>query len=250
MEILLACLAAFFAGFIDAIAGGGGLIQVPGLLLLFPAMPVVTLLGTNKLAACAGTVMASLHYIRALKIDYKAIVPALIITFIFAALGAKVVSIINNEILKPMVFVLLILIGIYTVTNKNLGLVSDKRFTGWHLQLCCMIMGAALGFYDGFFGPGTGSILMFLLVSLLGFSFLEASAFAKLINLAGNLAALLFFIFNKQVIFKIGLPMAVCNILGNSIGARLAINKGSQFVRWIFLLVIIAMLIQFIRQVS
>lgn len=249
MEILLACPIAFLAGFIDAIAGGGGLIQVPGLLLLFPTMPIVTLFGTNKLAACSGTVISSFHYIRALKIDFKTISPTLIIAFIFSVFGAKVVSIIHNDILKPIVFVLLILIGIYTIINKNFGLHSNKRFTDWRLQLCCMLIGAAMGFYDGFFGPGTGSLLMFFLVSLLGFSFLEGSAFAKLINLAANLAALLFFIINQHVIFKIGIPMAVCNILGNSVGSRLAIKKGSGFVRWVFLFIIVVMIVQFIRHI-
>lgn len=250
MDILLACPIAFLAGFIDSIAGGGGLIQVPGLLLLFPAMPVVTLLGTNKLAACSGTVISSFHYVRALKIDYKALIPTLIVTFVFAVLGAKVVSVIHNEVLKPLVFLLIILIGIYTLIKKNFGLHSNKRFTDWRLQICCLLFGAIMGFYDGFFGPGTGSLLMFLLVSILGFDFLEGSAFAKLINLAANFAALLFFIVNQHVIYKIGLPMAVCNILGNSIGARLAIKRGSGFVRWIFLIIIALMIVQFIRQLS
>ncbi len=250
IEILAACPIAFLAGFVDAVAGGGGLIQVPGLLWLFPGLPIVSLLGTNKLAACLGTLVSSFHYIRALKINYRTILPALIITFICATLGAHVVSTIHNEILKPIILGLLIFIGIYTVSKKNFGLVSQKRYSGWRLQLCCAVIGGALGFYDGFFGPGTGSLLIFFLVSLVGFSFLEGSAFAKLINLTANLAALLFFGLKQHVIYKIGLPMAVFNILGNSIGARMAIKKGSGFVRWLFLFVITGILIQFIHNLK
>lgn len=246
LDILLACPIAFLAGFVDSIAGGGGLIQVPGLLLLFPNMPIVTLLGTNKLAASCGTVIASFHYVRAFKLNYKAIVPALVATFIFAILGAKTVSIFDNETLKPIIYVLIVLIGIYTVVNKNFGLVTRKTIDGWKLSGGCLAIGCVIGFYDGFFGPGTGSILLFLLVSIIGLNFLEGSAFAKLMNLAANLAALLFFILSKHVVFKIGLPMAVCNVLGNSVGARLAIKKGSGFVRWVFLIIIILMLVKFV----
>jgi len=248
MDILLVCPIGFLAGFVDSIAGGGGLIQVPGLLFLFPNMPIVTLFGTNKIAGASGTVISSFHYIRAFKIDFKTILPTLIISFIFAMVGAKVVSVINNDVLKPIVLVLLILMGIYTIINKNFGLHSNKRFSGWRLQTCCLLIGAALGFYDGFFGPGMGSLLVFAFVSILGFSFLEGSAFAKLINLASNLAALLFFILSHHVVYKVGVPLAICNVLGNSVGSRLAIRKGSGFVRWVFLLIIAAMVVKFVQQ--
>lgn len=246
MILFFACIASFFAGFVDSIAGGGGLIQVPALLFLFPNVPIVTLLGTNKLAMSSGTVISSLHYTRALKVDFKVFLPAIIVAFISSILGAKVLSIMDNEILKPLVFILLILIAIYTFIKKDLGVVSNKKFSGWQLQCALILIGAMLGFYDGFFGPGTGSFLMFCCVSLLGFSFLEGSAFAKMTNLAANVSALIFFSIHGHVMFKIGLPMAVCNITGNYFGARLAIKKGSGFVRWIFLVVVGGMIAQFI----
>lgn len=245
ITILLACPIAFMAGFVDSIAGGGGLIQVPGLLFLFPNLSIVTLLGSNKLAASCGTVIASFHYVRAFRLDYKQLLATLIITFICSIIGAKILTVINNETLKPIIYVLLILIGIYTLVKKNFGIHSIKRVTGWKLQACCIAIGAAAGLYDGFFGPGTGSILLFLLVGIIGFSFLEGSAFAKLINLAANIAATLFFIFTHHVWYALGVPMAVCNVLGNSVGARLAIKKGSGFVRWMFLAVILLMVGKF-----
>jgi uncharacterized membrane protein YfcA len=191
--ILLACPVAFLAGLVDAIAGGGGLIQVPGLLLLFPQIPIVNLLGTNKLAACCGTVMSSFHYTRTLKIDYRSFTPTLVAAFMGSFIGAKVVSNIHNEILRPVIFILLLVMGSYTLIRKDFGVISRRKLNGLPLQLCTISIGTGTGFYDGFFGPGTGSLLMFFLVGLVGYSFLEGSAFAKLANLAANTAAVIFF---------------------------------------------------------
>jgi uncharacterized membrane protein YfcA len=241
---LLACLAAFFAGFIDSIAGGGGLIQVPVLLFLFPNMPIVTLLGTNKLAASSGTVISSYNYVKALEINLKKFLPALLAAFVFSMIGAKILSLLNDELLKPLIFFLLLAIGIYTLFKKELGQISQLRFTGYRLQFLLILIGAVLGFYDGFFGPGMGSLLIFCYVSLIGFSFLEGSAFAKLTNLSANIAACGFFIFHHHVVYRIGIPMAFFNIVGNYVGSKLAIQKGSAFVRGIFLIVISGILLQ------
>jgi uncharacterized membrane protein YfcA len=241
---------AFLAGFVDAIAGGGGLILVPGLLLLFPQIPVVNLLGTNKLASFCGTFAASAHYIRTLNINFKVVFPALISSFLFAALGAKITTLLHNQTLKPIVFGLLILIGVYTLVNKQLGAKKNPAPVALNLRLYCVLVGSSLGFYDGFFGPGTGSFLIFCFVGWLGFSFLEGSAYAKLTNLASNLAAMLYFGLSGHIIYKMAVPMAVFNILGNMLGARLAIKKGSQFVRWVFLSVIVVTLLQFAYQMG
>jgi uncharacterized membrane protein YfcA len=247
--ILLACPVAFCAGLIDAIAGGGGLVQVPGLLLLFPQIPIVNLLGTNKLAACCGTVMSSFHYVRTLKINYRSFIPTLVAAFIASLMGAKVVASLHNEALKPVIFALLFIMGIYTLLRKDFGLISKRKLQGLSLQACSIAIGAGAGFYDGFFGPGTGSLLMFFLVGLIGYNFLEGSAFAKLTNLAANAAALLFFAATQKIIYSLAIPMAVFNVLGNLVGAQLAIKKGSGFVRWIFLVVIAGVLIQLLWQV-
>lgn len=247
MDILLALPVAFFAGFIDAIAGGGGLIQIPGLLLLFPQWPVVAILGTNKLASSCGTLMASLHYVRTLHISFKSIVPTLLASFLFSTLGAKVATLVDNNILRPVILVLLILMGLYTFFKKDLGLViKEEHIVGPRLRIYCVLIGMVMGFYDGFFGPGTGSILIFCFVGWLGFSFLQGSAFSKLTNLASNIAAMLVFIVGHHVVYKIAIPMAACNILGNLLGAKLAIKKGSGFVRWVFLLVVMAITAEFI----
>jgi uncharacterized membrane protein YfcA len=244
--LIFACIAAFFAGFVDSIAGGGGLIQVPALLVLFPGMPILTLIGTNKIASASGTVMSSIHYVRTLKVKFKAFLPALLTAFVFSMLGAKALSLLNEEILKPLIVVLLIVIAVYTFLKKDLGLQSRQRIFGFALQIAFFFIAAIIGFYDGFFGPGTGSFLMFCYVSLIGFSFLEGAAFTKLTNLAANLGALIFFIFHRSVLFKLGLPMAVFNVIGNYLGASLAIKKGSGFVRWIFLAVVAGILVQLV----
>lgn len=251
MDILYVLPIAFFAGLVDAIAGGGGLIQIPGLFFLFPNVPVVTLLGTNKLASFCGTMISSAHYVRTMKIDFKMILPALIGAFIFSALGAKIATLIDNQLLKPIIFALLLLIGVYTFVHKNFGISSKGVYQNSpRLKFYCGIVGAALGFYDGFFGPGTGSFLIFCFVGWLGFSFLEGSAFSKLTNLTSNLAAMLYFAANQHIFYKIALPMAIFNMLGNLAGARLAVKKGSKFVRWIFLWVVIAILVQFLADFS
>ncbi len=237
---------AFLAGLVDAIAGGGGLIQIPGLFLLFPHTAVVSLLGTNKLASFCGTAISSAHYARTLKIQIKTILPALIGAFLLSALGAKVTTLIDNQFLKPIIFVLLLLIGLYTLLYKKFGLNQHPmRFEGLKLKLYCCLIGSVLGFYDGFLGPGTGSFLIFCFVGWIGFSFLEGSAFAKFTNLASNLAAMIYFGLAGHIIYKLALPMAVCNILGNMMGARLAVKCGSKFVRWIFLCVVVGTLVQF-----
>lgn len=251
MEILLlACIFAFMAGLIDAIAGGGGLIQVPGLIFLFPQMPIVTLLGTNKLASSCGTVMSSFHYVKTMKIDFKALIPAILSAIFFSVIGAKIVSTLNNEILKPIIFVLIILIGIYTLFKKNFGLHSHLKINGTQLKLVTIFLAGIMGFYDGFFGPGTGSLLIFGFVSLIGYSFLEGSAYAKLLNLSANVAALAFFAVHGKIVYSTAIPMAVFNVLGNLTGAKLAIRKGSGFVRWVFLIVISGILIELIQKIS
>lgn len=248
LTLLLCCLIAFCAGFVDAIAGGGGLIQIPGLMMLFPQLPIVTVLGTNKLAAGCGTLMASYHYVRHFHIKIFTIAPALIAAAIFSALGAFAVTQLNNQILKPIIIVLLIVISFYTIFKKNLGAHSNKRYSDNTLVVAMTGVAAVLGFYDGFFGPGTGSILLFLLVGWLGFSFLEGSAFTKLINLATNVAAIIIFAVTDHIFYQIAVPMAICNILGNLMGAKLAIKKGSRFVRWFFLLVLLALIVAMLRQ--
>lgn len=243
-SIIYALPIAFLAGFVDAIAGGGGLIQIPGLMFLFPSVPVVTLLGTNKLASCCGSFMASWHYARTMKIDLKAMMPTLVAAFLLSAFGAKTATLIDNQILKPIVFFMLISIGLYAFFNKKLGMTQTKNqdVRSFKMQVYTILTGITMGFYDGFFGPGTGSILIFIFVGWLKFDFLYASAFSKLTNLASNLAAMIYFASSGHILYDIALPMAAFNVLGNLLGAKLAIKKGSRLVRGVFLVVIVAIL--------
>ncbi|WP_245590608.1 sulfite exporter TauE/SafE family protein [Adhaeribacter aquaticus] len=245
MEIALLCFFAFLAGFIDSIVGGGGLIQTPAMLILLPHMPIPTLLGTGKVSAISGTTAAMLRYARTVDINWKAIIPASVAAFVFSFIGARAVSHIPTEALRPVILVLLITVAVYTFIKKDLGALHAPKLTPGRERIIAILVGIIIGFYDGFFGPGTGSFLIFAFVGVFGFSFLAASASAKIVNVATNLSALLYFAFTDQVIYQIGIPMAVCNIIGSQLGSRLAIAKGSSFVRVFFLFVVTAIIIRF-----
>jgi len=245
MEIAFLCFFAFLAGFIDSIVGGGGLIQTPAMLVFLPQVPIPTLFGTGKISGIAGTTSALLQYGRSVKINWSSILPAAISAFIFSFLGARAVSHIPTEALRPVVLVLLISVAIYTFIKKDLGALHAPKLTPAKEKLYAVLLGIAIGFYDGFFGPGTGSFLIFAFVGIFGFSFLAASASAKLVNVATNLSALAYFAYSGQILYHIGLPMALCNILGSQLGARLAIAKGSGFVRIFFLIIVSAIILKF-----
>ena len=239
--IYLLCASSLLAGFIDAVVGGGGLIQVPALLILLPGMPVATLLGTNKFASCAGTAIAVQRYARHVTFDWRTVAPAAITAFVFAFLGSRAVALLNTAFVRPIVLALLILVAIYVFFVKDLGLIHRPRHAPKKARWLGIVFGAGLGFYDGFFGPGTGSFLIFLFVGIFGFDFLSASASAKVVNLATNLASVIYFAWSDNIIYRYAIPMAVCSVLGATIGTRLAIAKGSRFVRIFFLVVVCAL---------
>jgi len=252
MELAWLCGFAFLAGFVDAVVGGGGLIQIPALFLfLSPAVSsdAVRVLGTNKLASFCGTSVAMVQYARRVPIAWGTILPAALSAFLFSALGALVVSKIHSDFLRPLVLVLLVAVGAYTVLRPDLGSRHRPVYQGRMAALLGAGVGAVIGFYDGFFGPGTGSFLIFALVGLFGFDFLAASAGAKVVNVATNVAAILYFANGDKIAYGYALPMGLCNILGALAGARLAIFKGSRFVRGFFLVVIGAMILRFGWQV-
>ena len=242
MLLFLVCLSSLAAGFIDSVVGGGGLIQLPAMLILFPNWPIATALGTNKFASLAGTTIAVQRYSRHVSFDWPTVLPAAITAFVFSFLGSRTVSLLNTAFLKPIVLVLLVLVAIYVLFVKDLGIIHQPKHPPKKAQLLGILVGAGLGFYDGFFGPGTGSFLIFLFVGVFGFDFLAASASAKVINLATNLASFAYFGWTGHIVYGYAIPMALCSILGATIGARLAVAKGSRFVR-IFFLVIVAALI-------
>jgi uncharacterized protein len=248
MLLLLLCAFAFLAGFVDSVVGGGGLIQIPALMILLPGTPIPMLWGTNKLAAVCGTSLATYRYARHVQIDFRIVGPAAAIAFVFSFLGSRAVTLLRPEIFRPIVLVLLVAVAAYVFFVKDLGLVHQPKHPQRKAIGIGLLIGGALGFYDGFFGPGTGSFLIFAFVGIFGFDFLCASASAKLINLGTNLASALYFGATGQILYRIALPMAVCNILGALIGTRLAILKGSRFVRLFFLVIVLVLIARLAQQ--
>lgn len=245
MEIVYICFFAFLAGLIDAVVGGGGLIQLPALLVFMPHVAVPILLGTGKLAGISGTTAAMWRYARSVELNWKTLLPAAFTAFVFSFLGARAVSHLPGDALRPMVLVLLVAVAVYTFIKKDLGALHAPKLTQSRERLYAILAGAAIGFYDGFFGPGTGSFLIFVFIGIFGFSFVAASASAKVVNVATNLSALGYFMLKGLVLYEIAIPMAVCNILGSMVGTRLAIKQGSGFVRRLFLIVVSAIILKF-----
>ncbi|GAA4371366.1 TSUP family transporter [Hymenobacter saemangeumensis] len=247
VTLLLLGFFAFLAGFIDAVVGGGGLIQLPAMLLLLPGVPVPTILGTGKLSSVTGTLAALRRYLTgpdAVPLRWRTVGLAALTAGAFAFLGAKAVSHLNKELVRPLVLGLLVVMAIYTLWRKDFGSLHAPRLHGRREMAMGVLLGAVLGFYDGFFGPGMGSLLLFAFVGLFGYDFLSASASAKLVNVATNLTALAYFASTGQVLYHVALPMAVCNVLGSTLGARLALKRGTGFVRVLFLLIVSAFILK------
>jgi len=235
--LIFAYMAAFLAGFVDAIVGGGGLIQLPALLVIFPQAAIAPLLGTNKLSSIAGTISAILTYTKKVSLPWRLILPASVIAFVTSGLGAGLATVFPPAHLKPIILILLVLVFLYTLFRPRLGTdlsvelhpESSKRLN---------LASGAIGAYDGFLGPGTGNFLIFSLARWIRMPFLLASASAKIINFATNIAAILLFASTGNIIFKVALPMAGANLLGGYLGAKMAIVKGNKFIRWLFLIVV------------
>ena len=236
--------ASFLAGFVDSIAGGGGIVQLPALLIGLPNSPAAEVLGTNKLSAVFGTTTAAALYRKQIKPDPKVLIGMAIPAFLGSAVGALLASRIPTSSMRPMILVLLIAVAIYTWLKPDLGKLENLRHVPKQRIQIGAIAGAAIGFYDGIFGPGTGSFLMLILVATLGYAFITASAIAKVVNVATNVGALIVFGINGAVIWQIGIIMGFANITGAIIGSRLAIRGGSTLVRKVFLLVTIVLIVR------
>ena len=237
--------AALFAGFIDSVVGGGGLIQIPAIFSLLPKELPATLFGTNKIASVFGTANAALGYMRRVRMPWRTTLPAAVTAFAFSYLGAMAVSWLPRDLLRPMILLLLVGAAGYTFRRKDFGSIHRPRHTGRQEFAYTLTVGGAIGFYDGFFGPGTGSFLIFLFIRFFGFDFLHASAAAKVVNVATNLAAIGFFVPNGLYLPLLAALMATFNILGSLIGTHLALRHGSGFVRRVFLLVVGALIVKF-----
>lgn len=242
MDIAILALLAFLAGFIDAVVGGGGLIQLPALFGVLPQTAPAALLGTNKVAAVFGTATAAWRYATTIRVRWATALPAAVSAFVFSFVGAAAVSWLPAQVIRPVILVLLILVACYIFLRKDFGSIHAPRHEGRREHVYGALLGMVLGFYDGFFGPGTGSFLIFLFIRFFGFDFLAASAAAKVVNVATNVAAIAYFAPTGNVLWQIALPMAACNILGSVVGAHTAVRRGTGFVRVLFLVVLVVMI--------
>jgi uncharacterized protein len=237
-------LAAFAAGLIDSMVGGGGLVQVPALFSAYPTTPPPMLLGTSKFAGIFGTASAALRFSRTVAIPWRALAPLSLAILITALFGALTATVVPAEVFRPLVPILLLSVLVYMLRRKDFGSAhAPREFAGRH-HLSAAVLIAAIGFYDGFFGPGTGSFLMFVFVRFYGYDFLHSAACARVLNVAANGAALAYFAARGYLIWYIGLGMAVCNVSGAIVGTRLALRGGSAFVRKVFIVVVSGLILR------
>ncbi len=242
--LVLLALAAFAAGWVDAVVGGGGLIQLPALLLAFPAALPAQILATNKLSSVWGTLTSAITYWRRVRPDLRTALPMAAVAFVGAVGGAVLGLHIPKSAFDPIILVMLVAVGGYTLLRPSMGEVTALRWAGRRHTLTAMGVGFGIGVYDGALGPGTGSFLVFALVGLMGYAFLEASAKAKIANVATNLGALAVFAPGGHVMWKVGAIMAVANLVGGYTGARTAVARGSRFVRVVFVVVVAAFIVR------
>lgn len=241
-DYLILGVAAFVAGFVDAVVGGGGLVQLPALFTVYPSAVPSSLLGTSKLAGVWGTSVAAFNYLKSVKLNWSVILPGAIAAFLLSFLGAITVTYIPPTWLRMALPFVLAAIAVYTFANKDFGIVQREALSLVTERKLTVLFGALIGFYDGFFGPGTGSFFVFVFVRFLGYSFLSASAAAKVLNVACNAAALIWFGVSGNIMVALGLSMAVCGVFGSLLGSNVAIRFGSAFVRKVFLLIVVCLI--------
>ena len=239
MEVIITLIfIAFFAGAIDAAVGGGGLIQIPALMGALPHTSTATIFGTNKLASICGTASAAFSYLRQVKLEWKLLALVAITACMSSFGGAACVSMIPQEVLKPFVLFMLIVIAIYTLIKKQFGQHHVQQQLTTKMLILAGIGGLTIGFYDGIFGPGTGSFFIFFFIKYLNFDFLHASALSKIGNFMTNFAALSFFVPTGHILLSLGLMMAVANVCGSLVGVKMALKYGSGFIRILFLILV------------
>lgn len=239
-------IACFIAAFVDAVAGGGGLISLPA--YLASGLPAHIALGTNKVSACLGTIASSVKFARSGKVNWELMKKTVPFSFVGAVLGVKTVLLIDSKYLYPLAIVLLILVLIYTLTNKRMG--EENQFEGLNGKNIVLgkVMALSMGFYDGFFGPGTGSFLIFAMIRIFKIDFTNASGNAKILNLASNFASVVMFVYLGKVNYLYSLTMAVLMVFGAILGARTAVTKGTKFIKPMFLIVTTIVLIKMIAE--
>ncbi|MBV1775938.1 TSUP family transporter [Burkholderiaceae bacterium DAT-1] len=243
-DTLLLIAFSFSAGLIDAAVGGGGLIQVPGLFATLPNQLPATLLGTNKFSSVFGTALAGWRYARKVDMAWRLVIATAITAFVFSLGGAEIAGRVPKDWMRPLVLGLLVVMLLYTMHKKDFGALHRPQHIGRKEMLIALSIGGAIGFYDGFFGPGTGSFLIFLFIRFFGFDFLRATSAAKIVNLATNLAALIIFMPAGHVLYQFAIPMAVANMGGAMVGTRLALKGGTRIIRLLFIGLVVALIIK------
>jgi uncharacterized membrane protein YfcA len=238
--------AAFAAGLVDSVMGGGGLIQIPTLFAVFPGFAPAALLGTNKFAGCVGTLGAALQYVRATAPRWSTVLPVIVAAFVAALAGAYAITLVPAEPLRKALPFLLLALLIYTFFS-DAGFAHLPRFGRRREAAVAATGAAAVGFYDGFFGPGAGAFYKLYFVRALGFDFVNAAAPAKIANVASNLAAVIVFSLKGLLLWKVALPMALVNFAGGQIGSRLALRYGNRLIRRAFLLLVGALIVKTFR---
>jgi len=242
LDTALVLGAAFVAGCIDAIVGGGGLIQLPALLGVYPETMPTTLLGTNKFASIFGTGNAAWRYSRHVAIPWRSLMPMMLLALVASAAGALLATRVPPQHYRPLVPVMLVTVLVIILRNRHLGLDHQPRSfsrTRYWIAIASIV---AIGFYDGFFGPGTGSFFMFVFVRLYGYDFINAAASARVLNVMTNLAAIIWFAAFAHILWLLGIAMAVSNIAGSALGARLALNGGNPLIRRVFIAIVLILI--------
>ncbi|PZG22782.1 TSUP family transporter [Nonomuraea aridisoli] len=242
-QILVLLAAAAGAGWVDAVVGGGGLLQLPAILVT--GMPTVEAMATNKFSSVFGTASAAVAYARSAKVDRRVALPGAALAVLSAGLGAWAAAAISAEVLRPAVMVVLVAVAVFVTLRPSMGAVPEPRLrTGPRVAAAVATAGVGIAFYDGIMGPGTGTFLIIAFTTILGLDFVSASASAKIINVGTNLGALAVFGAQGHVHWALGLGMAVCNVAGAQFGARMALRRGAAFVRIVLLVVVVAMVIR------
>lgn len=243
--IIIAVLGSFLAGYIDAVVGGGGLIQVPLLFILFPSIQPINVIATNRFASVAGTLVAARSYVKQIPLNWKAVLFAGIFATVSSFGGTFLMKSISPQVFKPILLVVLIALAVYTFVKKNVGQVEQVKYKQHQFFIAFSVIGLVMGFYNGVIGPGTGTLLVFSLVHFIGLHFLNASAYAKVINAIADLASLIAFIIQSAVLYKIAIPMMFTNMLGSYVGSKMALQKGNGFIRVFFMIVLGILIIRF-----
>lgn len=231
----------FLGAFINAIVGGGGLITLPALLAV--GLPPAMAIGTNKLAATFGNLTSMLTFLHAGKVSFRLLAPVLPVVFIGSVVGASTVHLLDPEVLRPLIIVLLIAVLLYSLSKKDLDKATTSNLSLRTRLLLGSLILVVIGFYDGFFGPGTGSFFIFVLL-FMGLDFMQAAGSSKLLNLASNSAALLVFLLQGTVHFGYGIVMGVAMIVGAYLGSKMALSKGTAFVKLLFVSVTMLLIVK------